>query len=292
MAGTAERQILYERLTWPQVREAARADAVILVPFASIEQHGPHLPLDVDLRLAVEVCTRAARRNPHCLVMTPLAFGFEPHHMAWPGTIDVDWDLLVRYGVCVVSSLARHGFRRILIVNGHGSNRPILDLIVRLAVVRHPEILCAGQSWFALGSVAKAFQPLQESLHTSHACELETSAYLAIDPDLVAMDQAQADYSFRRSPHVWSDLTGKRPHPDSTVPLVMMEHFATGSFTGVRGDPSKATAEKGRVALEAAADEIAAIIDELRARPILPPPDYHEADVEELKRRAAAASGS
>jgi len=64
MAGTAERQILYERLTWPQVREAARADAVILIPFASIEQHGPHLPLDVDLRLAVEVCTRAARRNP------------------------------------------------------------------------------------------------------------------------------------------------------------------------------------------------------------------------------------
>jgi hypothetical protein len=60
----------------------------------------------------------------------------------------------------------------------------------------------------------------------------------------------------------------------------------------VRGDPSKAKAEKGRIALEAAADEIAAIIDELRARPILPPPDYHEADVEEFKRRAAAASGS
>ena len=71
-----------------------------------------------------------------------------------------------------------------------------------------------------------------------------------------------------------------------------MEYFATGSFTGVRGDPSKATAEKGRVALEAAADEVAAIVDELRARAILPPPDHHEADVEELKRRAAAASGS
>jgi hypothetical protein len=71
----------------------------------------------------------------------------------------------------------------------------------------------------------------------------------------------------------------------------MMEHFATGSFTGVRGDPSKATAEKGEVALEAAADEIAAIVDELRARPILPPPDYHEADLAELERRAAAASG-
>ena len=211
----AERNIFYERLNWPQIREAARADQVVIIPFASIEQHGPHLPVDVDLRLAREVCVRAARRNPNCLVMTPMAFGFEPHHMAWPGTIDVDWDVLIRYGVCVVSSLARHGFRRILIINGHGSNRPIIEMIVRLAQVRHPEILCAGQSWFALGAVAEAFQPLQESNHTSHACELETAAYLAIEPELVDMSQAVADYSFRRSPHFWADLTGKKPDPDS-----------------------------------------------------------------------------
>jgi creatinine amidohydrolase len=155
--------------------------------------------------------------------------------------------------------------------------------------VKHPEILCAGQSWFALGAVAKAFQPLQESNHTSHACELETAAYLAIEPELVDMSQALPDYSFRRSPHFWADLTGKRPDPDSTVPLVAMEYFSTGSWTGVRGDPSKATAEKGHAALEAAAEEVAAIVDEMRARKISAPPDHHEADVEELKRRARAA---
>ena len=284
----AERNILYERLTWPQIREAARDDKVIMIPFASIEQHGPHLPVDVDLRLAREVCLRAAARNSNCLVMTPMAFGFEPHHMAWPGTIDVDWDVLIRYGVCVVSSLARHGFKRILIINGHGSNRPILEMIIRLAQVKHPEILVAGQSWFALGAVAKAFQPLQESRNTSHACELETAAYLAIEPELVDMSQAVPDYSFRTSPHFWSDLTGKKHDPALTTPLVAMEYFATGSHTGVRGDPSKATAEKGHAALEAAADEVAAIIEELRARAIIAPPDHHDADVEDLKRRARA----
>jgi creatinine amidohydrolase len=288
----AERNILYERLTWPQIREAARDDKVIMIPFASIEQHGPHLPVDVDLRLAREVCLRAAARNDNCLVMTSMAFGFEPHHMAWPGTIDVDWDVLIRYGVCVVSSLARHGFKRILIINGHGSNRPILEMIIRLAQVKHPEILVAGQSWFALGAVAQAFQPLQESRNTSHACELETAAYLAIEPELVDMSQAMADYSFRVSPHFWSDLTGKKPAADSTTPLVAMEYFATGSYTGVRGDPSKATAAKGHAALEAAADEVAAIIEELRAREILVPPDHHDAEVETLKRQARAASGS
>ncbi|RAI01761.1 hypothetical protein DLJ53_10160 [Acuticoccus sediminis] len=279
-------EIYYERLTWPKIREAAAADKVVIIPFASIEQHGPHLPVDVDLRLASEVCVRAAKRNPNSLVMTPMAFGFEAHHMAWPGTIDVDWDLLVKYGVCVVSSLIRGGFKRILIINGHGSNRPLLDLIVRLSQIKHPEALVAGQSWFALGAVAKAFQPLQESEHTSHACELETAAYLAIDPDRVDMEQAVADYSFRRGPHFWSDLTGRRPDPDSTVPLVVMEYFATGSATGVRGDPTKATAEKGEAALEAAANEVSEIIDEIRQREILPPPDYRDADVEELKRRA------
>ncbi len=283
----AERQILYERLTWPEIREAAERDTVILLPFASIEQHGFHLPVDVDLRLAREVCLRAARRNPHTLVMTPMAFGFEPHHMAWPGTIDVDWDVLIRYGVCVVSSLVRSGFRRILLINGHGSNRPILEMIVRLAQVKHPEALVAGQSWFALGAVARAFAPLQESAFTSHACELETSAYLAIDPDAVRMERAVADETFRRSPHVWADLTGRKPDPDSTVPLVMMEYFSTGSLSGVRGDATKGTAAKGEAALEAAAAEVAEIVDELRARAIRLPETFHGTPVETIRRRLA-----
>ena len=69
-----------------------------------------------------------------------------------------------------------------------------------------------------------------------------------------------------------------------------MEYFATGSYTGVRGDPSKASAAKGEAALEAAGDEVAAIVEELRAREIIPPPDHHEADVKTLQRLAAAAS--
>lgn len=261
----------------------------MIIPFASVEQHGPHLPVDVDLRLAREVCVRAAKQNENCLVMTSMALGFEPHHMAWPGTIDVDWDVLIRYGVNVVSSPCRHGYKRILIINGHGSNCPILEMIVRLSQVKHPEALIAGQSWFQLGAVARAFQPLQESAHTSHACELETAAYLAVDPALVEMSQAVPDYSFRRSPHFWADLTGKRPDTDSTVPLVAMEYFATGSQTGVRGDPSKAIAEKGEVALAAAAKEVAEIVDEMRGREIIPPPDHHNAELEALKAAASAA---
>jgi creatinine amidohydrolase len=283
-----EREFRYERMTWPQLREAARADMVVLLPFGSIEQHGFHLPVDVDLRIVQEVCARTARLTRHALVMAPLVFGFETHHMDWPGTIDVDWDVLVKYGLCVCASLARHGFRRILIVNGHGSNRPLLDLITRLTVIRHPEVLCAGQSWFHLGEVMRVFNEVRESDLASHACELETSAYLAIDPDAVDMSQAVADLTFRRSPHVWGDLAGRRPTPDSKAPLVMFEHFSTGSISGVRGDPTRATAEKGRLLLDAAARELAEIVTELRAREIVPPTDHHDAEIAELKRRLGA----
>ncbi|MFO1066996.1 MAG: creatininase family protein [Geminicoccaceae bacterium] len=279
------REILYERMTWPQLREAARADMVVLVPFGSIEQHGFHLPVDVDIRIAREVCERAARRTDHAIVMAPMVFGFETHHMDWPGTIDIDWDVLVKYGVCVCSSLARHGFRRILVINGHGSNRPILDMIVRLTAIKHPDIICAGQSWFHLGDVMAEFNLIRDSEVSSHADELETAAYLAIDEAAVDMSQAMRDMTIRQSPHIWADLAGRKPHANSKHPLVMMEHFSTGSVSGVRGDPTKATAEKGRRVLDAAAREIAEIVDELRAREIVLPTDYHDVEVDELKRR-------
>lgn len=279
----AARKILYERMTWPEVREAARADKVVLIPFGSIEQHGFHLPVDVDNRLAGEVCRRAAERSEHAVVMAPMAFGFEAHHMDWPGTIDIDWDLIVRYGVCITKSLARHGFRRILIINGHGSNRPLLEMICRLTTVAHPEVLCAGQSWFQLEAVAKTFNEIRESNVASHACELETAAYLAIDPDAVDMSRAVNDDAYRLSPHIWSDLAGRRPRPDSKTPVQVMEIFSTNSISGVRGDATKATAAKGERLLEVAADEVAEIVTELRAREIMPPRDYHDIEVHELE---------
>ena len=142
-------------------------------------------------------------------------------------------------------------------------------------------IAAAGVLWLAaLACAAGGDVPAEPRLFRTR---------LRIEPELVDMTQAQADYSFRTSPHFWADLTGKKPDPACTVPLVAMEYFATGSYTGVRGDPSKATAEKGHAALEAAADEVAAIVDEMRARAIMAPPDHHDAEVEALKRQARAA---
>lgn len=276
------RTFMYEQMTWPEVREAARAEKVVLIPFGSIEQHGFHLPLDVDIRIAKEVCIRTASVSDHAIVMAPMTFGFETHHMDWPGTIDIEWEVLIKYGLCVTGSLIRHGFRRIIIVNGHGSNTPITEMIARLTAVKHPEALCAGVCWWQLEEVQRVFNALRESPVAAHGEELETSAYLAIDPEAVKMDMAVSDMTFRRSPHVWSDLTGRKPDSTTRNKLMMMEHFSTGSMSGVRGDATKATREKGVAVLEAAVKELVLVIEELRDREILPPVDYHEAEIDSI----------
>lgn len=267
----------YAKLTWPEVKAAAERDPVVVIPVGAIEQHGPHLPLDVDILLAGTVVRRAvAKVGPeNALFIPPLSFGYETHHMDWPGTIDIDWEIFVKYALCVTRSLAHHRFRRILLVNGHGSNRPLIDMIARLTTVHAPHVLCAALSWFELADVRKAFEAVRESDMTSHACELETSAYLAVAPEYVQMDKAPVDNNLPSTSHTWRDLTGRKPRPDFKNPIAFMEIFSTTSSTGVRGDATKSTAEKGQLAVDAAVNELAEIILELKERSIRVPVDHH-----------------
>lgn len=266
----------YAKLTWPEVQAASESDTVIVIPVGAIEQHGPHLPLDVDIRIASTVCAEAVAKVPgEALLFPPLSFGYESHHMDFPGTIDIRWDTFVHYGLCVTGSLAHHGFKHILLVNGHGSNRPLIAMIARLTTVRDPGVLCAALSWWELERVREAFAPLRESDMISHAGELETSAYLGIEPELVQMDKAVDDRTYRRSPHIWTDLLGQKPGPEYRQPVQMMELFSSLSETGVRGDATKATAEKGRLALDAASAELAELILEFTAREPKPGIDRH-----------------
>lgn len=271
-----DRTFLYEKMTWPEIKAAAERDVVVLVPIGAIEEHGHHLPLDTDVVIARGICHAAARRVPgQVLVMPPLWFGYESHHMDFPGTIDIPGQVFVDYGLAVTRSLAHHGFRRILIVNGHGSNRPLIEMIARQTTVERPHVICAAISWWELSDAQRAFNAVRESEVTSHACELETSAYLALDPDAVQMEKAVRDMAFRMSPHIWSDLMGRRPDPAFKSPIKIMEHWSTVSETGVRGDPTVATAAKGRAVIEAAAAELAEIVVELRQREIRLPVDRH-----------------
>src|SRR5436190_6425711 len=143
--------LLYERLTWPEVRRAASEDRVALIPVATLEDHGPHHPIDADTRVAAELCRRAADGMSSETVLLPaVPHGYSPHHMDFPGTITIGWDTFTRYCTDVGTSLARHGFRRLLYLNGHGSNQNLVETAARLVGVEHPGVL-AGAAFYLSG---------------------------------------------------------------------------------------------------------------------------------------------
>jgi creatinine amidohydrolase len=254
---------LYGRLTWPEVERAVAEDRVCLIPVATLEDHGPHLPLDTDLRLTWEICRRAAESAPdETLLLPAVPHGYSPHHMDFPGTITIGWDTFTRYCVDIGSSLARHGFRRLLYLNGHGSNQNLVETAARLVAVEHDDVLAAAAFHSSSATTLRTIAAVRESGPggMAHACELETSMYLAIDPEAVDMTKAVDERGYPAGEHAsmdWSD-----------GPLKLMPWWSAFSRTGVQGDATKATAEKGRVLLDAAVAECVAYIRELREKPL------------------------
>lgn len=268
----------FQHLTWPEVNTAAKQQRLAIIPAGTIEAHGPHLPLDTDVVIAEAICERVAARVPDDIVLMPtITIGFGPHHMDMPGNMTIGWKTLVDHTMDVLRATAYHGFNRILIVNAHGSNSLPLDMASRLMIVEQPQVQAAFLNWWSLADVKAVCRDMIESEVTSHACEVETSIYLAVAPERVQMDKAEADMGFDRSPHLWRDLLGRPPAPEGYKnPISLMEYWSTWTTNGVRGDPTKATAEKGEAILDAASAEIAEIVTELKAREILPRRDFHD----------------
>ena len=258
----------YDKLSWPEIREAAARQRVIVLPVGSTEQHGPHLPLDVDNFLCRRVCEGAAELVPDRMLLMPqLSYGFNWHHIDFPGTIGIAWDNYVRFILDIVKSVAHHGFKKVLIVNGHGSNRPLVEVAARQATMDN-EVVCAAFSYFELA--LEAVRAVRESPKgwVAHADEIETSLYLYLRPEGVRRDLARPENNMIPSEFWWQDLDGGGR-------IGMMEWWSTFSETGVLGDPTLASAEKGEVLYRAATEELAKLVREFRDRPLRPRKDHH-----------------
>ncbi|ANE47106.1 hypothetical protein SY83_13490 [Paenibacillus swuensis] len=261
--------ILFQKLTDAEINEIVKRDTVVIIPAATLEDHGPHLPVDTDVVIAEAICRELALKIPEQVVLMPcINIGYSPHHIDGPGTVTIEWDTFINYCKDITRSLIHHGFRRLLFVNAHGSNHPVLDMAARLTNVENPEARCALVSWWNLKKVQQAVQAFRESEITGHGCELETSLYLAIEPEAVNMNLAVKDYTHPRSAHFWADLVGQSSDPEAGNPVNLNEYWSTVSETGVWGDATVATREKGEIILAAASDELCEIVEEFLARPI------------------------
>jgi len=267
MSAAAEYR--YHRLTWEEMNDAIAAQKVVVLPTGSTEQHGPHLPLDVDAFLVESVCLELGRRAAdRVLVLPTVSFGLNRHHIDFPGTIHIEPETFIAFCLDITKSVAYHGFRKILIVNGHGSNGPLVDLVARKTLLA-TRSLCAAVNYFSLG--VDAFNRVKETPVLANADEFETSLYLHLAPERVRMDRAVAD----------NDVAGKYMSSDSIFPHVRLSDF-WGRWTkvGVHGDPTAATAEKGKIIWEAVVSRLLEVVDELRGWPISRRSDQHAGPVQ------------
>ncbi|MBA3708390.1 MAG: creatininase family protein [Planctomycetes bacterium] len=266
---------LYEKLTWMEADAAANAGKVAVIPIGAIEQHGPHLPLDVDCLLPRGVALRAAEAIPDELVLLPtIVHGYTAHVMDFPGTINIDHERFIGMVIDVGRSLAYHGFKKIIFLNGHGSNMPNLDIACR-RVNLETDAECLVAAWWSLLTVDPAFMPAwRQSAFPGgcgHACELETSAYLHLSGDdvrteLIA-DEAIA-YNAVGSDFQWCDLFGSGP-------ATVTSWTSTYTVSGTCGEAEKATAEKGKAFVDEAARQLARLVVEFRKRAKPPRRDRH-----------------
>ena len=275
MASRAESEYRYEKLTWPEINDAVEMGKVCIIPCGSVEQHGHHLPLDVDIVCPTEIARGVGKEIPgKVLVLPTVNYGYTGHVMDFPGTINNDFEHFIHHVLDITKSLAYHGFKKIILLNGHGSNMPNLELVARRTNLE-TDAECVLAAWWLMLTVDKEFLPRwRESKFPggcAHACELETSMYLYLDGDNVRKDKIKnGSISFNKdnSPFNFVDLF-------QAGPATNISWTSSYSETGVLGEAELATAEKGKQAFEEAVKQLTKYVTWFKERPKDSRADHH-----------------
>jgi len=233
-------------LTSNDMPQAIRdSGGLCLLPFGVIERHGPHLPLGTDQIWADEVARRAAEHEP-AVVFPSYFFGkiYTARHC--PGTLAVSRRLILPLLESVLDEIGRNGFRRILILNGHGGNSSLLHFFLRTLLEEPREYAVYSVSYYELDpDAAEQWATMRETHFGDHADEMETSVLLHLRPDLVHMDAL-------------TDPTDGRPHgrQDHLLRLENPLSWYADYPTHYAGDATVATAEKGRFIMDACVEKV------------------------------------
>jgi creatinine amidohydrolase len=242
----------WQHLSAAQLNERAAQGAVVVLPVASTEQHGPHMATGVDCVLVGEVCRRAAAKlvgMGMAVVVAPVVWaGLARHHMAFGGSFTLRLSTYQALLTDLGRSIKQAGFRRLVIVNGHGGNMTALNAM-SAELTHDVGIDIRITTYFQLAEAAIA-PILEDQPGVLHACEAETSMMLAVRPELVDAGRLAEAHGPR----------AERAGAELGAPLHRWRSFAAITGTGVIGDARRASAAKGERLLEAAADALASAL--------------------------------
>jgi creatinine amidohydrolase len=248
---------LWAEATTEQIAQAAAADAglVAIQPIGAVEQHGPHLPLVTDALIAEAVAAAAAGRcaGPGHWLLPTLSYGRSAEHLGRAGTIALSAPTLLAVCLDLGRSLAASGVRKLVFVNGHGGQPSLLDVVAR--DIRNQfglEVFSVMPSRFGLPEDVKDPDPFG-----IHGGFVETSAVLALRPDLVHLDLAAAGGLDLGELYA----TCRHLTLEGTVPTAWLIDDVSAS--GVVGDPAGASAEAGAAVVEHWTSALAEALDEI-----------------------------
>lgn len=219
--------------------QAADASWVAVLPTAAVEQHGPHLPLGTDMLIGEGMVETVIARLPEDLPATFLpvqAIGKSNEHIAFPGTLTLEWDTVVKAWVEIGASVARAGVRRLVVVNSHGGNTALLDVVTRELRVRF-DMLAVHTAWFRFGDADLAGEG--ERAVGIHGGTLETALVQHFRPDLVRAEHV-ADFQSTQS-----ELAARFRHLRAHGPHAFAWKAGDLNADGVVGDARAATPEAG-----------------------------------------------
>jgi creatinine amidohydrolase len=246
----------WAEMSWRDFAAADMSKIVAVLPVAAIEQHGPHLPVGVDTFINEGYLATAVKQIPDdmpVLILPIQAVGKSNEHIEYPGTLTFSLETITRAWTEIGDSVARTGCRKLVFMNSHGGNVPVIDVVARELRVRH-RMLAVHAAWHRLGYPAELFSA-QERAHGIHGGEAETSLMLAFRPKTVRMSEAQNFVSSAIG--IEQEFRELRV----TQPIGFGWMASDLHPLGTAGDASKATAEKGEACAKNGAE---AFLDLLR----------------------------
>lgn len=228
---------LLSELSWDDAASLLAQDKIVVLPIGGgVKEHGHHLPLGTDMFVTGELARRVVE-EADVLMLPPLNFAYFPAFVDWPGSVSIGAETFKNFVADILRSYAKHGTRKFLILDGGVSTHYPLTI---LSYDLHNELGIEVAVTDIRGLGFATSKAVCDSAKGGHADESETSCMLHLRPGLVKMDSAREDYS----------PSAYRTSSASGTPIVTLK-TRMSSAAGTNGDPTRASAEKGRQILEA-----------------------------------------
>jgi len=245
---------LLEEMTWKDVQKSLEKTDIVLIPIGSIEQHGPHLPLATDTIIPLKIALRVAQKIG-AVVAPAIRPGVSYHHMPFPGSMTLSPSTLIAVIKDYCKSLFQHGFRTMVLINGHGSNISSIGVAVEELKIELPGALVMSAEGFTIPEKFGRFGFDNLMVEGVHANRMETSQMLELAPELVRMEERIAEF-----PEQLKDMP---PYAYAPYWLTLRSQKQV-SKSGVVGDPTEATREFGKEIVDCIVDNIINLIKVLR----------------------------